>query len=486
MTPEERRTAVFARLRQKDCRRAVFDFDNTLYLNNSTERFLDSLRPRWLAFVLSTLADWAAMAGAKAGWLRYDHWRDFLRVWVCAACMPWGLRRWRAIAGTFMQKEANLELLRALYPDQKIIVLSFGFRPIIAPLLAGITKELTSSPALVCSELRLGGANLRAQGKMGALRAVLPESETGGAVFVTDSEDDREMLDAFPESYLIQWRPYPPRAFHNLYFPLRYTAEGKYPGSKYVLNQILMEDLPLLLLAYAFSWWNGTALVLLFLSMYAVYEMGLFSNDHRAAPREKSPRLSERWQEFRDYPIRKAWPWAMLFAAGGLLCLTPSLPQTGFSPWAWNAGAWTAILLALYTVFGLFNRLPVQRRIWVFPALHTAKTFSFAALIPLTPLGILLLLAQIVSQSANYLLYRRGGDIRRFNRHAFRLFFFLLCVFITGAFYPAFWKETWRVQMLLILLWSAARALEHHLKMNFFRIMWRALRAPFAASRRQA
>ena len=57
----------------------VLDFDETLWLRNSTESFLDSVRPRFLAAIvlqiLGVLKPWRLFSNGKS-----SHYRDWIRV----------------------------------------------------------------------------------------------------------------------------------------------------------------------------------------------------------------------------------------------------------------------------------------------------------------------------------------------------------------------------------------------------------------------
>src|SRR5687767_892470 len=73
----------------------VLDFDNTLLLDNSSERFLDNIRPKVPAFLVAALADLLLQALALLRRRDYNVWRDWHRVWVCVHLIPWSMSQWR-------------------------------------------------------------------------------------------------------------------------------------------------------------------------------------------------------------------------------------------------------------------------------------------------------------------------------------------------------------------------------------------------------
>ncbi|HOM49514.1 MAG TPA: hypothetical protein PK491_13455, partial [Candidatus Hydrogenedentes bacterium] len=116
-----------------DC--ILLDFDHTLYLNNSTERFLDSVRPRILAYLLCAFSDWFLQVLAWFRLCSYPVHRDFVRVSLCMLLMPWSLPLWRKKAQHLAGASMNQWLLERLPADRRTAVISFGFVPLIRPLL---------------------------------------------------------------------------------------------------------------------------------------------------------------------------------------------------------------------------------------------------------------------------------------------------------------------------------------------------------------
>ena len=165
-------------------------------------------------------------------------------------------------------------------------------------------------------------------------------------------------------------------ALDGYYVPLRYTVEGKYANRRYFTYQILQEDFALLLLAYAFSPLYAVGLWFLFLSLYAIYEIGYFDNDHIAALKEEKPMVSEEAHQFDTHPRIKPWLWSLILAACGILLIYFAGYTVLVLPAAFLA--WLVILVIVYSVFYVFNRISPRRRIVVFPQLHILKTFLYS------------------------------------------------------------------------------------------------------------
>lgn len=453
----------------------ILDFDHTLFLDNSTERFLDALRPRLLAFLVTAVCDWCMQALAWFGLCRYSEQRDYVRVWVCTVLMPWYRFLWPRAAHRHAVCAVNRALLNALPKNVPVVVLSHGFSVCIRPLLDAMALPHAE---LVCSQVGMRGENLRVIGKTAALSRQVPSCDMGSALFITDSEEDAEVAEACGCAHTVQWRPYAPPAFEGFYVPMRYTVEGKYPRSRYFTYQILLEDFVLLLFAYVFAWPHIFALAGLFLSLYAIYEIGYFENDRNAADLETNPSVSEESHRFHTHPAVKPWLWAACCACMGLI----PLYGIGSAGLISGLALWMALLLCLRIVFHGFNSLPPGRRILLFPFLHLFKTFSFVLFIPLTILGILLLTAQVVSMSIHYALYRYGKNSQRFNRQAWRLYVFLAltggCLLLSSE--NIFDSPSAVLLFALIVLWNSIRAVECARRKNIVRILLELFRLPLS------
>src|SRR6185295_16767154 len=111
----------------------LLDLDETLYLGNSTEDFIDSARPRLPALLLMRMLDvikpWRWTGGEPP--------RDVWRVRFISTCFPWTGNRWKSRVVELAKNFTHLRLMAALQsPGATPIITTAGFRPIVAPLVA--------------------------------------------------------------------------------------------------------------------------------------------------------------------------------------------------------------------------------------------------------------------------------------------------------------------------------------------------------------
>lgn len=212
-------------------------------------------------------------------------------------------------------------------------------------------------------------------------------------------------------------------------------------------------------------------LFLLFLSLMTLYEIGYHENDTRGVRYESNPRISAQAQQgFEDYRIGwRGWVWSSGFGVTGISLLLCGTNAFTLETLASDSLRWLGALVILRIVFWLFNNLKTRRRIFCFPLLHTIKNFAYTALLPLTPLGLLLLGSQVMIQTLTYNIYRHGGDISHFNRQGYRLLLFLLALSTTGWLAGGF-AFGWRGG--LIVAWLLWRTIERAGGSRFKPLQW--------------
>ena len=369
----------------------IVDFDNTLLLGNSTELFIDETRPRWAAWLL-------ALAGQRAARLifrhtrHFDRWCDFFRVEFVACGLPWSLWRWRRNAPKILARRLNHQIYDPLKQrtDATIVIASLGFRQLIHPLL----PPLPNGSMLVASDLRSPLNNLRLQGKVAALESRAIRLTT--ALAVSDSLEDAELLARTGRGYRLEWdiQGLHPKA----YFPLRFTAEGKFTPDIF-LRQHLQQDLPVIVLAYFDGFKHLPLLLVLFFAFFTVYEIGYYENDFSSARREQQPTLHPGSTRFREYNIYfSAWIWTL--ALVGAIGLMGSVHL---------AQLWLAFLVGVRLLFHLYNQLPAKSRIPFYGLLQGCKYFGCWLIFHPCFVGIYLLAAQAVRMIVPYVTYRLTG-----------------------------------------------------------------------------
>ena len=180
----------------------ILDFDETLLLRNSTAEYINSLRPRWLGFILfkfiSVIKPWV--------WLPHPFRdckvRDWFLVVIPTILLPWTLLNWQSKAKQLATEHANTELICAVNNNTEatVIVASLGFRFVIEPIL----QHLPLKYDLLVS-CRFWKAGDRTKGKLLMMQEVLSESEIKSSILVTDSEDDLPLLQVVEQPCFVIW-----------------------------------------------------------------------------------------------------------------------------------------------------------------------------------------------------------------------------------------------------------------------------------------
>ncbi|MCF4166511.1 hypothetical protein L2U69_12730 [Zavarzinia compransoris] len=387
------------------------DFDYALFGSSSTEEYLRRAWPGPLvSIVLALVRDfmpWGLLLG------RYGYRvRDYIAIMLVTVLAPWNILLWRWRAPALFARHAGhplAALMRGVAPE-RVVIVSFGLDFIVAPLLKG---SPFAACRRVCVPALTSFAALR-RGKLSGLSPIFGADRIAGAVAITDSEDDRDLLDAVRAPFLIA--PTGPRvvAEEGLYFPMRYTARAKY-GRFYVLYNSLLRELPMLALA---TWpergpsplW-AVAVALLYASMLAIYEIGYFENDFVAAKHEARPVVQPESSRFEGFSLEpRAWAWGGVLGLLGCLAAVADRDVFDGLGLALAAGIWLAVLVVTRLLFHAYNTLPVQRRVLLYPVMQAAKLFGMLLVLPGHVFGAALLLAQVVAMWITYAIYRTGGD----------------------------------------------------------------------------
>jgi len=410
----------------------VVDFDETLFLSNSTEHYLDRAGPRTpvavLLAVVMVLRPWRWRLRPVADFAAQDAWR----VGLIRRLAPGLGSRWRRDAPGVMHWLENRTLSDLLIQSRReVVVASYGLESVVAPLLAGSSVP---SARLVAGPDR-GLTRWRARGKAAAVADAIGDDALARAVVVTDSDRDADLLDRCAHPVLVRWPDERPHCAHaSTYLPLVYHSRVKCQGKGAVVREVLLDDLPLLLIAFA---WTGlltlpalAGLVAAFFAFQCIYEIGYRENDTLDAAFSERPRLSENFFDRPDLcrdPGPRPWIWATALTAVAAALLgsaTPAGPAAVFA-------TWMALLLATRLAFAVYNRADEQTRVYLFPLLQAAKTFGYLLLLPTVAAGALLMAAQVFRRWMHYACYRAGGDGAALPSHVTRIIAFLL---LTGAY----------------------------------------------------
>ena len=444
----------------------LVDFDHTLLAANSTELFIGACRPSALVgvidFGIRQCIPWRLLK--TKSWFRL---RDYVCVIAILILTPWNLWLWRRQAPALFKQKASpavLDMLDGADPS-RIAVVSFGLQFVIRALLAGGRFATVN---LVATSLRPSRAWIA--GKSDIALAAFGREAVAKATFVTDSEDDRDLIDLAGRGIMIEPQGAKNLARYSLYLPFRYSGAVKYtPG--FVIDQWIFVDAAVcgLAMAHGLVGLLQMAVIapLILASYMCIYEIGYFENDMVAALKEGKPGLNGREVPFQNYPIKiNGWIGALLIAAVafgfavvfGLLGVEGAL---------WGGAAWVGLLIVSRLLFQVYNRLSTGARLYLYPALQLSKYCSILLIFPPTFAGALMVFAHIVNMWVSYIIYRLGGQNLKLPKEVFRIMLFMIggaILGLSGALNeiigpaaPATVRTDELVALSAILAWSAFR-----------------------------
>jgi hypothetical protein len=377
----------------------VVDLDETLYLRNSTEDFIDCAWPGLLAVlllrVLDVLEPWRLTGGGDT--------RDTWRVCAISTFFPWTRWRWRAKVPFLAKRYVNRELEAALKSRaQPPVILTAGFRPIVAPLLTamGFAEAMLLAARMYSFADRRNGKLRMATRRLGA-------EAVGRCLVVTDSVSDLEVLQSCGRPLRTVWPQarYRP-ALGHVYVPGEYISRVKRPGARYIFRSVLQEDFAFWVLSSIGLATNPSGhvvgLLLLLLSFWAIYERGYVDNDLVASRYEGDAKLSA---TFGIVPVAtpavQPWTWALFAGAAAVAILHPD--RVAFVV---HFACWVAVLISMYGCFVFYNRLDKMTRVWLYPLLQFARGAAFTVVVPIEPAGVAALGAHVLSRWVPYQIYR--------------------------------------------------------------------------------
>ncbi|MEM9274094.1 MAG: hypothetical protein AAGA80_14165 [Cyanobacteria bacterium P01_F01_bin.143] len=404
----------------------IVDFDETLFLLNSSAEYLNSLQPRFIAAIilkiLSFTKPWRFLMKSS----KDSEVRDWFLIVFMTLLFPWNILLWKQSAKKFAQEYSNDELITELNKNDNanVIVATLGFQFVVEPILKCMSIDYNQ--LISCGFWQ--GASDRAKGKLAMVRESLKQEQISTGMLITDSLDDESLLKEVAHPFLITWS----KAKYNspmsdIYFPLYYLEKIKRPGENYLLKAILLDDFPVLILA--FSWispqpiLNAIAILFFAISFWCIYEFGYYENDLVAEKYEDEPQLSQTYQDYKlGVSWWKPWIWSLLFGTIGILFLEGSQKATSILDLGWlqhenlllkdglSLGlSWIGFLLVSRLCFWVYNYVNKKTRIWLYLVLQMTRYCGFLVVTASSIAGINALLCQIFTRSISYIMYRYSG-----------------------------------------------------------------------------
>lgn len=428
----------------------VVDFDETLFLRNSTEEYLDSIYPRqagaFFLLGLKALKPWRLLPAR----MRDDKLsRDWCLVVAATLFFPWTLLVWRYRARSLAKVFWNQHLLQAMNanPKAEVVVATLGFDIVVKPLLKHLPAVLSGKfgeQNIIACRFWQAPAD-RAKGKLAMVSEVVGESALSRAIAITDSTLDQPLLDAVKTPCLVVWpnAEYIP-AMSNVYMPLFYSEKVKNPNKAHFVKRVLMGHWAFLAIALSLvsphPWLNAASLFLLVVSYWCIYEIGYQENDSVGEKYEKTPILSKNYGQYKtriNLHTATPWYWATAIALPALFALEVGKIEAplsvavqlvldqGPSLMIFNVAIWLWFLVAVRLTFWMYNQFNEEARIWIYPVLQVQKLFGFTLLVGTSAVGSLLLISLVISRWVHYAIYRYGGDRWRFPLNLACLLLFL-------------------------------------------------------------
>lgn len=375
----------------------LVELDQTLYLGDATEDFIDSARPAVVAAALMMLLDWIR----PWRWTGGEATRSAWRVRLVTLLMPWTPRRWRQRIAHLVEQFGNGPLIAALRAHaSRPIVVTRGARTVTAPLVAAFNL---GEAGIVATRPENFEDGLR--DTLSLAVDALGQDTVRRALVVARSADDLSLFEACARPLRTVW----PQARHrvalsDLYLPGRYVSEVRHAGERYVAHGILQEDFAFWLLGSiglaALPVLHIAGLLFLLLSFWAIYECGYVDQDRLAA----AGAASEPGAPAVPTPRWDPWVWAVVSGAIAILLLRwPDLPSSA------DGAVWLGVLLATHGGFLLYNRIDKSTRVWLYPGLQFARAAAFVTLVPVAAIGAAAVSAHILARWMPHYLRRYGG-----------------------------------------------------------------------------
>ena len=408
----------------------IVDFDETLFLLNSSAEYLNSLQPRFVAAIILKLLSFTKPWRLLIKSSKDSEVRDWFLILFMTLLFPWNIFLWQKNAKQLAENYSNTQLITELKKNNNtnLIIATLGFQFVVEPILKFMSINYNQ---LISCRFWQGGSD-RQKGKLAMVQQSIQQEQISRGILITDSLDDESLLKEVANPFLITWS----KAQYNspmsdIYFPLYYLEKIKRPGENYLLRAILLDDFPLILLA--FSWlspqpiFHGISVLFLLISFWCIYEFGYYENDLVAERYEEKPQLSKSYQDYKHTVTWwKPWIWSFLLSSIGIVVFEGSQRATSILDWRWLQNItevlndsilpllyWIGFLLISRFCFWVYNYVNKKTRIWLYFVLQITRYFGFLVITATNILGMSALLCHTFTRSISYIIYRYLGGVKK-------------------------------------------------------------------------
>lgn len=186
----------------------IIDLDETLFLRNSSQAFLNCIYPRVLGLpfflAVKALKPWRAM---PAPFNESHVFRDWFLMVAATILFPWTPFVWRSRAQKLAHTHCNMLLAQAIDESEaSLVIATRGFGLIVNPIIRSLPMACIEAGAYEVVACRFWkGLPDRAKSKLEMVVARFGADAVARSTVVTDSSIDKQILTAAATPCLLQW-----------------------------------------------------------------------------------------------------------------------------------------------------------------------------------------------------------------------------------------------------------------------------------------
>ena len=186
----------------------IVDLDETLFLRNSSQAYLNCAYPRIVGLILllavKATKPWRCL---PAPFNQNSVFRDWCLIVTVTVVLPWTWFVWRSRAKDLAKTYCNMPLADAVEASEaSLVIATRGFSWVVNPLIRHlpITSVEDGEYEVVACRFWLGVLD-RAKSKLSMVQAKFGESAVARSTVVTDSAIDQQLLAAANTPCLTVW-----------------------------------------------------------------------------------------------------------------------------------------------------------------------------------------------------------------------------------------------------------------------------------------